>query len=91
MFVRGSNNLKSALAIRRGRIHPDEYEQPILRAGDAFLFENRTYHAPASNYTDRVAKVVIYGYHYRWIKPGPLHAVLQRGNAARCRPARSYR
>ncbi len=69
MFVRGSNNLKSALAIRRGRIHPDEYEQPILRAGDAFLFENRTYHAPASNYADRVAKVVIYGYHYRWIKP----------------------
>ncbi len=69
MFVRGSNNMKSALSIRRGAVHPDVYEQPILRAGDAFLFENRTYHAAALNFTSQVARVVIYGYHYRWIKP----------------------
>lgn len=69
LFVRGSNNMKSALPIRKGQIHPDEYVQPILRAGDAFLFENRTYHAAGLNFAKQIAKVVIYGYHYRWIKP----------------------
>ena len=69
MFVRGSNHLKAALSIKKEAVHPDEYDQPILRAGDAFLFESRTYHAPGRNIVDYIAKVVIYGYHYRWIKP----------------------
>tara|TARA_B100001750_G_scaffold159647_1_gene128670 strand:- start:162 stop:1010 length:849 start_codon:yes stop_codon:yes gene_type:complete len=69
MFVKGSNNMKTPLPISQGGVHPEVYEQPILKAGDAFLFESRTYHAPASNYSDQVAKLVIYGYHYRWIKP----------------------
>jgi ectoine hydroxylase-related dioxygenase (phytanoyl-CoA dioxygenase family) len=69
MFVQGSNNLKTALPIRKGELHPDDYDQPILRTGDAFLFESRTYHAPAFNFTDYIAKVVIYGYHFRWIRP----------------------
>ncbi len=69
LFVRGSNRMKSALTIRKGQIHPDEFVQPELQAGDAFLFENRTYHAPGLNFTNRTARLVIYGYHYRWIKP----------------------
>ena len=69
MFVSGSNHMETALPISRGETNPDIYEQPILKAGDAFLFESRTYHAPAPNYTNQIAKVVIFGYHYRWIKP----------------------
>lgn len=68
MFVRGSNRMKSALPIKDGALHPDAYDQPIMKAGDAFLFESRTYHAPAFNFTDYIAKVVIYGYHFRWIR-----------------------
>ncbi|HEU4434289.1 MAG TPA: phytanoyl-CoA dioxygenase family protein, partial [Pyrinomonadaceae bacterium] len=40
-----------------------------LNAGDALFFENRTYHTAAPNRSDRVSKVVIYGYAYRWMKP----------------------
>ena len=69
LFVRESNNLVEPLAIPAGRIDPPKYDEPMLRAGDAFLFESRIYHAAALNFTDRIAKVVIYGYHCRWIKP----------------------
>ena len=31
--------------------------------------KGRLYHAAALNFTDQVAKVVIYGYHYSWVKP----------------------
>jgi ectoine hydroxylase-related dioxygenase (phytanoyl-CoA dioxygenase family) len=40
-----------------------------LNAGDAFLFENRIFHTAAPNLSDRVSKVLMYGYAYRWMKP----------------------
>ena len=69
MFVRKSNNLSEPLPIPKGKVDPLAFDEPILRAGDAFLFESRIYHAAALNFTDQVAKVVIYGYHYSWVKP----------------------
>ena len=69
MFVRKSNNFSGPLPIPKGKVDPLEFDEPILRAGDAFLFESRIYHAAALNFTDQVAKVVIYGYHYSWVKP----------------------
>ena len=69
MFVRKSNNLSEPLPIPKGKVDPLEFDEPILRAGDAFLFESRIYHAAALNFTDQIAKVAIYGYHYSWIKP----------------------
>ena len=69
LFVRASNSLPEPLAIPKGRVDPPAYDEVPLRAGDAFLFENRTYHAAGLNFTEQVTKVVIYGYHYRWIKP----------------------
>ena len=69
MFVRKSNNLSEPLPIPKGKVDPLEFDEPILRAGDAYLFESRIYHAAALNFTDQVAKVVIYGYHYSWVKP----------------------
>jgi ectoine hydroxylase-related dioxygenase (phytanoyl-CoA dioxygenase family) len=69
LFVRKSNNLPEPLTIPENTVDPPEFDEPILRAGDAFLFESRTYHAAGLNFTDRVAKVAMFGYHYRWVKP----------------------
>ncbi|MCZ6680667.1 MAG: hypothetical protein O7E52_25835 [Candidatus Poribacteria bacterium] len=41
----------------------------MLNAGDALFFENRTFHTAAPNLSNRISKVVIYGYAYRWMKP----------------------
>jgi len=68
-FVRKSNRLKAPLRIPEGEVDPLEYDEPLLQAGDAFLFESRIYHAAGLNFTGNVSKTVIYGYHYRWIKP----------------------
>ena len=68
LFVRGSNKYPEPLAIPEGDVHPPEYEEVFMKPGDAFLFESRTYHAPGINCQKETAKVVIYGYHFRWVK-----------------------
>ena len=69
LLVAESNNLTQPLVIPADQTDPPKFDEPFLKAGDAFLFESRTYHAPALNFTDSIARSVIYGYHYRWIKP----------------------
>jgi ectoine hydroxylase-related dioxygenase (phytanoyl-CoA dioxygenase family) len=39
-----------------------------MNAGDAFLFENRIFHTATPNRSNRVSKVLMYGYSYRWMK-----------------------
>ena len=68
-FIRQSNRLEEPLRIPEGEVDPPVYDEPLLRAGDAFLFESRIYHAAGLNFRKNISKVVIYGYHYRWIKP----------------------
>ena len=70
LFVRKSHISGEPLRIPEGKIDPIEsYDEPLLRAGDAYFFENRIYHTTALNLTDQTAKIVIYGYHYTWLKP----------------------
>ena len=69
LVVPNSNSWHHPLPIPKGRIDPLTYEEPHLNPGDAFLFENRLYHAAGYNFGRDVAKIVMYGYHYRWIKP----------------------
>lgn len=59
------------LMIRKGQVDPSDVElcDLNLNAGDAFLFENRIFHTAAPNLSDRVSKVLMYGYAYRWMKP----------------------
>ncbi len=72
LFVPKSHLSGEPLGIPEGDIDPIvPYDDPVLRAGDAFLFENRIYHTAGVNFTEHVAKVIIYGYHYRWLKPEP--------------------
>lgn len=68
-FIRKSHKLSKPLGIPEGTVDPPVYDEPLLHAGDAFLFESRIYHAAGLNFREHISKVVIYGYHYRWIKP----------------------
>ena len=58
------------LKIQKGQIDPQDVEvaELSLKAGDAVIFENRIFHTAIPNRTDRVAKRLIYGYAYRWMK-----------------------
>ena len=71
LMARGSHRLPGPLNIPKGEVDPRDVEvcDLQLNAGDALFFENRTYHTAAPNRSDRVSKVVIYGYAYRWMKP----------------------
>ena len=69
LFAPGSNRLAEPLVIPKDQIHPAEYLEPRLKAGDAFLFESRIYHGAEINSQDHVSKVAMFGYHYSWIRP----------------------
>jgi ectoine hydroxylase-related dioxygenase (phytanoyl-CoA dioxygenase family) len=71
LMARGTHLRQEPLVIRRGESDPEGVEVCDLRldAGDALLFENRTFHTAAPNRSDRVSRVIIYGYAYRWMKP----------------------
>lgn len=71
LFARKSHLISEALTIPKGQIDPKTFEvcDLILNAGDAVLFENRIFHTAAPNRSDRVSRVLMYGYAYRWLKP----------------------
>ena len=83
MMARGTHLNETPLAIPTGAVDPPTVVDPLLRAGDAILFENRTFHTAAPNLSQRTSKVIIYGYAYRWMKTDqyldpPDQRVLQR-------------
>jgi ectoine hydroxylase-related dioxygenase (phytanoyl-CoA dioxygenase family) len=71
LFARGSHLSDDALAIPKDHVDPNDLEvcDLILNAGDAVLFENRIFHTAAPNRSNRMSRVVMYGYAYRWMKP----------------------
>jgi hypothetical protein len=71
VLARKSHLRTEPLVIPRGEVDPKDVElcDLTLNAGDAFLFENRIFHTAAPNLSDRVSKVLMYGYAYRWMKP----------------------
>lgn len=71
MFARGSHRLQEPLGIPEGEVDPPSMVELTPRAGDAVLFENRTFHSVAPNTGGRVSKVIIYGYSYRWMRVDP--------------------
>lgn len=48
---------------------PEGALEPMLQAGDALLFENRTFHAGGANLSGRTRKTIMYGYSHRWVRP----------------------
>ena len=71
LMARGSHRLPGPLNLPKDGVDPIGFEvcDLELNAGDALFFENRIYHTAAPNRSDRISKVVIYGYAYRWMKP----------------------
>lgn len=71
LMARRTHLRTEPLAIPRGKVDPADVEVCDLRlnAGDALLFENRIFHTAAPNRSNRVSKVLMYGYAYRWMKP----------------------
>ncbi|MBE9069028.1 phytanoyl-CoA dioxygenase family protein [Leptolyngbya cf. ectocarpi LEGE 11479] len=71
LMARGSHLRDKPLEIHRGQIDPYDLEvcDLSLNAGDAVLFENRIFHTATPNRSCHVAKRIIYGYAYRWMKP----------------------
>jgi len=88
LMARGTHLRTEPLAIRPAGVDPEDVEvcDLSLNAGDALLFDNRTFHTAAPNTSDRVSKVAMYGYAYRWMKPevyleGPDRGLLGRADS----------
>ena len=88
LMARGTHLRTEPLTIRKGQVDPSGVEVCDLRlnAGDAFLFENRIFHTAAPNRSDRVSKVLMYGYSYRWMKPEVYLEVPDRNDLAKADP-----
>tara|TARA_B100000029_G_scaffold516818_1_gene635157 strand:- start:1871 stop:2701 length:831 start_codon:yes stop_codon:yes gene_type:complete len=83
MFVPGSHKLHQPLRLKKGSLDPAEFIEPILKAGDAYLFSTSLYHTPAVNFTSNPTKVLLISYAYRWWAqqhPTPSEKVLAKMN-----------
>ena len=69
MLAPGSNTLTRPLEIPAEQNDPENAIELQLKAGDAFLFENRTYHRIGLNRTKVPRKCLMMGYSYSWITP----------------------
>ncbi len=69
MLAPGSNQLKVGVDIPDGKVDPANAIEPLLNPGDCVIFEYRTWHAGAPNFTTWTRKAVMIGYCYRWLKP----------------------
>jgi hypothetical protein len=69
MFSPGSNQLTERIEIPEGRADPANAIEPLLNPGDCVIFEYRTWHAGAPNFSDITRKCVMMGYAYQWLKP----------------------
>ena len=69
MLAPGSNQLTERIEIPEGETDPANALEPLLNPGDCVIFEYRTWHAGAPNFTQLTRKAVMIGYCYRWLKP----------------------
>ena len=85
MLAPGSNQLKERIDIPDGRTDPENAIEPLLNPGDCVIFEYRTWHAGAPNFTNITRKCVMIGYCYRWLKTDGLcqAGAVFRGEAQR--------
>ena len=68
LLAAGSNQLKERIEIPEGETDPATAIEPLLNPGDCVIFEYRTWHAGAPNFTDITRKCIMIGYCYRWLK-----------------------
>jgi hypothetical protein len=82
MVVPGSNRLTGPPSQANGEPHPYGAIEICGKPGDAFLFEQRTWHAVGPNYSDITRKTLFMGYGFRWVRAmdylHPDEALLER-------------
>ncbi len=69
MFLPGSNNFRERIEIPEGQADPVGAIEPSLNPGDCVLFEYRTWHAGAPNFSPNIRKALMIGYCYQWLRP----------------------
>ena len=69
MLAPGSNQLTERIDIPAGETDPVNALEPLLNPGDCVIFEYRTWHAGAPNFSELTRKAVMIGYCYRWLRP----------------------
>jgi hypothetical protein len=87
MVVPGSNRLVGPLAQAEGAPHPYGAIEILGKPGDAFLFEQRTWHAVGPNLSNITRKTLFMGYGYRWVYPMD-YRIMPDEILARCDPIR---
>lgn len=68
LFVPGSHRLRELKPVGKNE-DPAGAVEPVVKAGDCILFENRTRHAGGLNTRGDTRKVAMFGYTYVWIQP----------------------
>jgi len=71
--VPGSNRIVGPPAKAEGSPHPYGAIEVLGKPGDAFLFEQRTYHAVGANTSNITRKSLFMGYGFRWVYPMDYH------------------
>ncbi len=83
-FVPGSHHWTQPLRLQPGQVDPPEAIELRVNAGDAVLFENRTWHADSPNHSALTRKCLMFQYGYRWLNPvdyiSQSSELLRRGN-----------
>ena len=68
-LVPGSNRMTGRPPTDPETGHPRGSIAMNVKAGTAFIFEQRTWHSVGKNWSDGPRKTVFMGYSYRWVKP----------------------
>jgi ectoine hydroxylase-related dioxygenase (phytanoyl-CoA dioxygenase family) len=69
LFAPGSHLDRKPPIVPEGATHPARVIEPRVRPGDVILFENRVAHSNGRNLSDRVRKIVMVNFGYRWLMP----------------------
>ena len=85
VLVPGSNRLSGRPAVDPDTGWPHGAVSMNVKAGDAFIFEQRTWHAIGRNWSGRARKTIFVGYAYRWVKPMD-YVVMPEAMLSRCNP-----
>ena len=68
-LARGSHQWRKGWSPTEDQLDPPDTVVPNLKAGDVYLFENRTWHSPGPNISGHTRKILMMGYSYNWLRP----------------------
>jgi len=85
LFAAGSHRWRSAWQRKPDEVDPPGTVALNLQAGDAVLFENRTWHAGSRNRSNQIRKTLMMGYSLRWVRPDD-YDVQEEALLNRCNP-----